>query len=40
MGTLCIMGVDDNRVLKDFVRAHVDNLAGDKVCIDQIEIRF
>ena len=34
MGTLCIIGVDDNRVLKDFVRAHVEQLAGDKICVD------
>ncbi|HVF38860.1 MAG TPA: glycosyltransferase [Gemmatimonadaceae bacterium] len=33
MGTLCILGVDDNRVLKDFVRAHVELLHGDKVCV-------
>jgi colanic acid/amylovoran biosynthesis glycosyltransferase len=33
-GTLCIIGVDDNRVLKDFVRAHVEQLAGDKICVD------
>ncbi|MBA2707460.1 MAG: glycosyltransferase [Gemmatimonadaceae bacterium] len=34
MGTLCIIGVDDNLVLKDFIRAHVEYLYGDKVCVD------
>jgi glycosyltransferase involved in cell wall biosynthesis len=34
MGTLCIIGVDDDKILKDFVRAHVDGLAGAKVCLD------
>lgn len=34
MGTLCIIGVDGDRVLKDFIRAHVEQLKGDKVCID------
>jgi glycosyltransferase involved in cell wall biosynthesis len=34
MGTLCIIGVDDNEVLKDFIRAHVDFLQGEKVCLD------
>lgn len=33
MGTTCIVGVDDNRVLKDFVRAHVELLSGEKVCL-------
>ena len=33
MGTTCILGVDDNRVLKDFVRAHVEMLDGPKVCV-------
>jgi len=32
-GTTCIVGVDDNRVLKDFVRAHVELLSGPKVCL-------
>ena len=31
---LCIAGVDNNPVLKDFIRAHVELLAGDKICID------
>ena len=35
MGKLCIIGVDENKVLKDFVRAHVEYLAGEKVCIDR-----
>lgn len=34
MGSICILGVDDNKVLKDFIRAHVDHLKGDKVCVD------
>lgn len=34
MGKLCIIGVDDHRILKDFIRAHVEHLEGDKVCID------
>lgn len=34
MGTLCIIGVDGDRVLKDFIRAHVELLEGDKVCLD------
>jgi glycosyltransferase involved in cell wall biosynthesis len=34
MGTTCILGVDDNKVLKDFVRAHVELLAGPKICVD------
>jgi glycosyltransferase involved in cell wall biosynthesis len=33
MGTTCIVGVDDNKVLKDFVRAHVELLDGPKVCV-------
>jgi len=33
MGKLCIIGVDDNKVLKDFVRAHVECLEGDPVCL-------
>jgi colanic acid/amylovoran biosynthesis glycosyltransferase len=33
MGTTCILGVDDNKVLKDFVRAHVELLAGPKICV-------
>ena len=34
MAKLCIIGVDEHKVLKDFIRAHVEYLAGDKVCID------
>lgn len=34
MGSLCILGVDDDLVLKDFIRAHVEGLAGTKVCVD------
>jgi glycosyltransferase involved in cell wall biosynthesis len=34
MGTLCILGVDDNVVLKDFVRAHIELLAGEKICVE------
>lgn len=33
MGNLCIIGVDDHVVLKDFIRAHVDFLEGGKVCV-------
>ncbi len=33
-GTLCIVGVDDNRVLKDFVRAHVEYLSDPKICLE------
>jgi glycosyltransferase involved in cell wall biosynthesis len=33
-GTLCIVGVDQDRVLKDFIRAHVEYLRGKKVCLD------
>lgn len=33
MGKLCIIGVDDHKVLKDFVRAHVEYLEGEKVCV-------
>jgi glycosyltransferase involved in cell wall biosynthesis len=34
VGTTCIIGVDDDKVLKDFIRAHVDNLRGEKVLVD------
>lgn len=34
MPKLCIIGVDDHKVLKDFIRAHVEYLDGEKVCID------
>src|ERR1700743_601385 len=35
MGAICIIGVDNNKVLKDFIRAHVDYLQGNKVCLDR-----
>ena len=34
MGKLCIIGVDDHGILKDFIRAHVEHLQGEKVCVD------
>jgi glycosyltransferase involved in cell wall biosynthesis len=34
MGKLCIIGVDDHKVLKDFIRAHVEYLDGEKVCVN------
>ncbi len=34
MTTTCIVGVDQNRVLKDFVRAHVELLSGPKICVE------
>jgi glycosyltransferase involved in cell wall biosynthesis len=34
MGKLCIIGVDDHKVLKDFIRAHVEYLDGGKVCVN------
>jgi colanic acid/amylovoran biosynthesis glycosyltransferase len=34
MSKLCIIGVDDHKVLKDFIRAHVEYLDGEKVCIN------
>jgi glycosyltransferase involved in cell wall biosynthesis len=33
MGVTCILGVDDNRVLKDFVRAHEELLAPPKISV-------
>lgn len=33
MGRLCIIGVDDNETLKDFIRCHVDYLDGEKICL-------
>lgn len=33
MSATCIVGVDDNMVLKDFVRAHVEYLKGDKITV-------
>ncbi len=32
--TTCIIGVDQDRILKDFIRVHVEYLRGDKVCLD------
>ena len=34
MSRICIIGVDEHKVLKDFIRAHVEYLDGEKVCID------
>jgi glycosyltransferase involved in cell wall biosynthesis len=34
VGSLCIVGVDDNAVLKDFVRAHIELLPGTKILVD------
>jgi len=34
MGTTCIIGVDKNQVIKDFIKAHVDYLSGERVCLD------
>ncbi|MGH9423434.1 MAG: glycosyltransferase family 4 protein, partial [Thermoanaerobaculia bacterium] len=34
MGSICIVGVDGNKVVKDFIRAHVEFLSGPKVCLD------
>jgi glycosyltransferase involved in cell wall biosynthesis len=34
MSAICIIGVDNNAVLKDFIRVHVEGLAGQKVCLD------
>jgi colanic acid/amylovoran biosynthesis glycosyltransferase len=34
VGSVCIVGVDNDKVLKDFVRAHVDYLHGEKVLVD------
>lgn len=33
MGKICILGFDDNKVIKDFIRLHVQKLSGEKVCI-------
>jgi colanic acid/amylovoran biosynthesis glycosyltransferase len=33
MGKLCILGFDDNKVIKDFIRLHVEELPGEKVCL-------
>jgi glycosyltransferase involved in cell wall biosynthesis len=33
VGATCIIGVDDNSILKDFVRAHVEHLSGPKVTL-------
>jgi colanic acid/amylovoran biosynthesis glycosyltransferase len=34
MGAICIIGVDNDKVLKDFIRAHVEYLRGEKVLVD------
>lgn len=34
MPSTCIIGVDNDKVLKDFIRAHVEYLRGDKVLVD------
>jgi colanic acid/amylovoran biosynthesis glycosyltransferase len=34
VGRICIVGVDNDVILKDFVRAHVDYLRGEKVLVD------
>jgi len=33
MTKLCILGFDDHKVIKDFIRLHVEKLAGEKVCL-------
>ena len=33
MPKLCIIGFDDNKVIKDFIRLHVEKLPGEKVCL-------
>lgn len=40
MGSTCIVGVDDNQVLKDFVRAHVEYLSGDKILVGETGWEF
>jgi glycosyltransferase involved in cell wall biosynthesis len=30
---LCIIGVDDNKVIKDFIRIHAESLPGDRICL-------
>ncbi|GHB92064.1 glycosyltransferase family 4 protein [Cerasicoccus arenae] len=35
MGTTCIVGFDDNKVIKDFIRIHVESLSGEKVCVSR-----
>jgi len=34
MPKTCIIGFDDNKVIKDFIRLHVENLPGDKVFLN------
>lgn len=34
MGKLCIIGFDDNKVIKDFVRLHAERLSGNKVFLN------
>jgi colanic acid/amylovoran biosynthesis glycosyltransferase len=33
MPTLCLIGFDDDKVIKDFIRLHVEKLPGEKVCL-------
>lgn len=33
MPKLCIIGFDDHKVIKDFIRLHVEKLPGEKVCL-------
>ena len=33
MPKLCIIGFDDDKVIKDFIRLHVEKLPGEKVCL-------
>jgi colanic acid/amylovoran biosynthesis glycosyltransferase len=33
MPKLCIIGFDDDKVIKDFIRLHVERLPGEKVCL-------
>jgi glycosyltransferase involved in cell wall biosynthesis len=33
-GSLCIIGVDGHKILKDFIRAHVEYLKGSKITLD------
>lgn len=32
--TICVIGFDDDKVIKDFIRLHVEQLSGEKVCIN------
>jgi len=33
MSKLCVIGFDDHKVIKDFIRLHVEKLPGEKVCL-------